>query len=1014
MAPFARMTPPRKDNRLPLRKVATLTLLLQLAAPLAPLAPLRPGHLFAPGATARADEPAGPDSDPFAIYNEMDRLGSRLSDLQEKLKKLLRRARRPDAPGTEGGAPAASEVVAAEKKLEALALELNTWFAAPSSPTVHGQIFLRDEVKLRLLSAHFNLLTSLINLEIATRRDYGSTFLGRFTLQVPVARISMLQGLGQTIRGQLGESFYGLNIDHGRPGASDTVRITLAANLIHGLELGHAVGGDPNSEKYITMVRYLTVRQLLQNLNTLKTLKRTPELAPVTLPESLTSKLPGLGLSANLLAEQDKAALEPLARLAIGEAFSDIEPRLPVFADEPLAAALAKVIASAPQNQREIREGMKTGLERSQLPAHRDYLDAELSISSLPFSALPTETLAETMREVLLRTETSRIIARFSDLMSEGKFFIPFDVRTKVMDVLDAHAAEFGKKIPLALLLERARKARQISKDRIYTARREALVGDLVGDAVDFERTEQALRRERVVDFGALVRSRSGDISGLAPSPRLLGWLGQIARAGNWNQARDAYAEVAASQTSPDILVRGLVHPALLERWIEQNRDNLVPKLPFSNSDINTHLSQSLQSSKVKDLQDLRKTGELLGFHKLLPTNNPGVAELIRSTEQLAAYRAALRDGIRDRHPILGTEVNLDRKTLSLAAALLESNPERISDDETWALAESLIDQAIVKSEARIRDLIRKVGTAKTLKELSVIAESSLQTELVLNLFPSLGHEQNRALEELARHSLTEQFFHGKVGGYLSWGFGALMLVQATGFVIKPARPFTEAITWGLDPLIKGYMASAIPLVMVDTVYQWDELKKKEARLDYARDLQAAFPLGGSLVEAAAVDALRKDYEWSKWFFYGRVALDTLCMYLPEGYHLITKAGQKLALREAMADMDAFRILGLEVGNWAGVTRAQADAMARKVIFVPEAVMEIEMAHARLLAKIQSGRTWDPRTAFTGDIRMISQKTTGPDGQEIEELIPVLNVEPTNPFERRIWRALQAESKGAR
>ncbi len=1011
MAPVSRMPPHRYGSTPFFRQVASAVLIIQLTSSVLP-GSWRSAPLSTPA--ARAADPESDATGIVDIYPEMNRLGTETSDIQVSIRKLLRRARHPGAPGSDGGKPTPSEVAAVESRLQTLGRELDTWFAAPSSPTPGEKIFLWDEVKLRLLSAHFNLLTALINLEISLGRDYGRAFIDRFSLQVPLERISMLQGLGKAVRGQLGESFYGLNIDRGGNGAAETIRITLADNIIHGLELGQTTGGDPTSEKYITMVRYLTVRQLLQNLNTIKTLKRVPELASVTIPEALTTKLPSLGLSGNLLAEQEKAALEPLARLALGEAFSDIESSLPVFADDSLTVELARAIATTPQTQREIREAMKSLLERSRLPAFRTLIDGELMMSSLPLSTLTLESLAESMRRIIHQTETSRILARFQEMMSEGTLSIPMHVREKVMTILDTHAQKFGKKISTALLLERAKKARQISKDRIYTARREALVSDLIGDAVDFERSEQELRREHRVDLAALVRSRSGDIGSMNPSPRLVGWFAQITRAGNWNQARDAYAEVASSQTSSEILVNGLVHPALLERWIEKNRDSLAPKLPFSNSDINTHLSQSLQSSRIKDLQDLRKTGELLGFHKILPTNHPGVADLIKSSEQLSTYRTALRDGIRDRHPILGTEVTWTGKKLSLAAALLESNPDRISDDETWAQAESLIDQAIEKSEARIRSLIQKAGSAKTLKEISVIAESSLNMELVMSIFPQLGHEQNRALEDLARHSLSEQFFHGKIGGYLSWGFGALMLVQATGFLIKPARPFTEAITWGLDPLIKGYMASAIPLVMADTVYQWEELKKKESRLEFSRDIQAAFPLGGSLVEAAAVDALRKDYEWNKWFFYGRVALDTLCMYLPEGYHLVTKVGQKLALREAMADMDAFRILGLEVGNWAGVTRAQADAMTRKVILVPDAVAEIEMAHARLLSKVQSGRTWDPRTAFTGEIRMIPQKTRSPDGREIEELIPVLNAEPVNPIERRIWRALQAESKGAR
>jgi hypothetical protein len=141
--------------------------------------------------------------------------------------------------------------------------------------------------------------------------------------------------------------------------------------------------------------------------------------------------------------------------------------------------------------------------------------------------------------------------------------------------------------------------------------------------------------------------------------------------------------------------------------------------------------------------------------------------------------------------------------------------------------------------------------------------------------------------------------------------------------------------------------------------------------------------------------------------------MDTVCMYIPESLHLVNKLGQKMILREFMGDMDAFRILGLEVGNWGGVTRAQVLARTRPVILVPEAVSEIEVAFTRLQSRIQSGRTWDPNVVFHGEVKFEPMKTRDPQGHEIEELVPVRMGEPSNPIERKIWRALQADQKAA-
>jgi hypothetical protein len=938
----------------------------------------------------------------------------RVEKADSNLRKLLRRARHPDAPGTSGGIPTVPEVSAMESELQSLASTISSWLALPSLPSATQPTALPLDAKARLLNIHFNLLTTLINLEIALKRDYGSAFRERFALDIPSQELSALPGLGTLAQGRLGEQYYGLVMDRGPDGRASKVRIRLSANLVHGLELGQ-LADNPNSETYILLVKYLTVRQLLQNLASLKNVKSSRVIAPVTLPVEFTSRLPSLGIHSELLAEQDRAAQEPVARSALAEALSPLQGQLPAFVDPQLAASFAKAIANTPTGIRTLQAPLLELLSSSLQSSLSDFAAREIESSILPFSALNTESQIPALREILSAALANGVLDRLSQAVRDGVLSIPMEKRHEVMEILEARQFAFAKTLPDSLLRTWAQNARKVSSTAIYDRKRNEFIGDLITDASTFQQSMERLRTEKQIDIRSLVRARSEAISALQPSQRALGWLNVIGRETSWSAARDSYAGIVAEQTTSEILVKGLVQPARLEKWIEDNAAKLVPPLPFSNAEIAKQLGQSIGDSKVKDLRNLRQIGELLGFHRILSCPEPRVSEVLNQSDAWTAYREALKDAIRDRHPILGVNIK-SRDTgepVPLAKALLEANPEQVTTEESWENSSSLVDEAIAASEARIRSTILKAARAKTLAELEPITSASIATELVISAFPAQSRERELAFEQMAAHGLGDQFMHGKVGGYLSYGFGAMMLLHATGWLIRPLRPFTQAINWGLEPLIKGYMASALPLVMLDTAYQYRDLRKKEMTLGFARDLFTSAPMGGSLVDAATVEALRKDYAWSKWFFWGRVGMDTVCMYIPESLHLVNKLGQKMILREFMGDMDAFRILGLEVGNWGGVTRAQVLARTRPVILVPEAVSEIEVAFTRLQSRIQSGRTWDPNVVFHGEVKFEPMKTRDPQGHEIEELVPVRMGEPSNPIERKIWRALQADQKAA-
>jgi hypothetical protein len=949
-----------------------------------------------------------------AHLEELEQLGQRIETLDTSLRRLLRRARHPSAPGTTGGAPQTSELTAAERELESLATQIERLLALPATSTSPSQRTFPSDAKLRLINLHFNLVTALINVEIALRRDHSAAFLDRFVLEVPSAQAQELPGLGSIAQGRLGERYHSLVMDRGPDGRATTTRLKLSANLIHGMELGQ-LADDPNSQNYLTLVKYLTVQQLVQNLASLKSVKANRSLDPISIPRELTSQLPTLGITGDLLAEQERAIAEPGARAALAHSFSSIRDSLPAFADSEFVAAFAREAGSSDAMRRDLQAPLSELFAESWRTDFEELLSQELENAPTLFSVLDESSQTDALRSHVSSAAANVVLQKTISLVTDGILVIPMEKRAGILAKIDERKSTWAASLSTSTLQSWARNARSVSQSTLYESKRNQLISSLQGQAFDLEVTLRELRRGNRISLRPLVHAVSSDIAALNPTGTALGWFQTITRETSWNAARDKYAEILSSQTSPDILVNGLVQPALLERWIEQNISTSSPRIGFSDPAMERHLGTRVVDARAKNLRDIRQIAELMGFHRILSGNEPTLAELLRGEEKLQSYRSALRESLLDQYPILAMTVQSPARSdeqISLAQALREASPNLESTEESWTAATRAIDEAIRKTETRIRSTITRVSRATSLREIETAATSAVNLELMLSVFPTQSAERERALEQLATHSLTDRFIHGNVGSYLSYGFGALLLLHATGWVVRPARPFVQAINWGLEPLIKGYMASAIPLVMLDTAYYYQDLNRQESSFTLGDDLFAGSPLGGALIDHANVSALRSSYAWARGMFWGRVILDVATMYAPEALHLVNRLNQRMALRDFMGDIDAFHTLGVPLGNWGAVTRAQVQAQTREVLFVPSAVNEIESAYARLQSRIQSGKTWNPDRVFQGEVRLETLRGRNAAGEEITEQVPVRVTEPSNPIERRIYRALRARFLG--
>jgi hypothetical protein len=166
----------------------------------------------------------------------------------------------------------------------------------------------------------------------------------------------------------------------------------------------------------------------------------------------------------------------------------------------------------------------------------------------------------------------------------------------------------------------------------------------------------------------------------------------------------------------------------------------------------------------------------------------------------------------------------------------------------------------------------------------------------------------------------------------------------------------------GTRPLVAGYMRAAMVVILADTAFQYHELKAQERKDQQVDDFYRS-GVSGSFFEYGEAQASHSAYEFSKWMFYGRVAMDTAFMYAPMLKGTVSKIGAKLLMKEFMADVEAFRVLGLEPGNWKAVPGAKSR------LSTPETTLELagveadlaafRAAQARLMAKIAAKNTWE-------------------------------------------------------
>lgn len=908
------------------------------------------------------------------------------AQLDEKAQELAMRAKHHGRPGVAGGAPTEGELKSFEAKLLDWKSKLEVALALPNTPS-GDEAYLPIDAKLEAINLYLNHLHALVIVRISMHQPRGANWRKAFAIAVPKKIAGDFPSIGAASKNRLGDRFYPFS----RTEKNGIFFYNLSQSTVNGLELGrHA--DDPNSKNFLTMMQYMTIRQLLQNLAEVTTLKTDHQAPQITLPASFTDKLQSMQGVNELLSEQLLAIEEPSSRVGLVDTHQVPIDGSPKFVDDKLVTAiLGQMVLAYPKGKRAgvkkkafpllkaaLEEAEKASLE---MPLEEDVLAVPGFVSKDRF-----EELAPSLRFLLANAKGTVIIEHLARVLtSSAPSYVPEAARYKILRLIEDRRQKFQESITDKAIQDWLIEAKKSASGLLYDKRKTEFTQDLLVKSSEISQGVRTVHLKTPADPSILARVLAPDLYELSLRGSTQSWILESARAGSYVAARDKYAEIMARVTDPYVLRNGLVNPAMVEHFVETH--DFWPDLEFSkkvNQQLAVDLIKDVIDSRQKDIRDFAEFGRRMGFHKIqFRRDAPLVSEILTTEKAIDRYFEMLKKDMIEKHHLLSAKVigqrsDGDWEEMPLYQALHALNPHGTTGPVIEAEASHLIDQALASTERTILKKIDEVARATKLGKIEEIASSSVMTELLIQGFPEYKREKDEFLERLLTPDMTDQFMHRYVSKYVSYGFGALLLghiargiskrkwLRRTPYIANTS--FSEAMLAAADPMVQAYMKSAVFFIVADTVYQYNELIHVKNKRDERRDYFSSSATGLNFFQQSDVKEASKAYTWAKWIFIGRAALDGPFMYYPAVRGVLTKLGTRLNQREITADARAFNDLALRPGAWNELDQALSAVRASEDMIGTELVKRAERAYVRLNGKVKSGETWDIEAASNPEL----------------------------------------------
>ncbi|HTL12771.1 MAG TPA: hypothetical protein VL588_09805, partial [Bdellovibrionota bacterium] len=526
---------------------------------------------------ARAQVPPTPvpsttsdDAADDAADHAVQQLVDRGEALNRDLETQIRRVKHPGTPGTQAGTPTSFDVGALEARILAFRQEAEAGLALPQLPQADGSPYWAVDLKLTVVNQYFNLLKELINLRMVMGLGHGDGWRQGFDLRMPAQALRQLPGMGVANDPKAGDTFFPMVFV---PGPADgQVSLRLSKSLIRGMELGRLTD-SPDQANFLTMVQYLAVRQLMQNLSEIKYVRRDHQMTWPEFPSDFTHKLESFGVMDDLEAEQEVALLEPALRTNLQRQFENIKAQLPPIVDDAFCGSMADVIlggGTAEEDRQELSGLLCSSMREAEDKNLAAYLNQEFTSASEILELQNGPELRDSLRFILMNARVNVILRKLLAMNSAHVISVPLSIRRALMPLVETRRGWMSAGTPDSVLDGWGHAAKTALESYVYDQRRAEFIENLYVQA----RSVGAIYDHRVgddyVDLPVLSSSLAKKIEKRSPKQATRGWIADVAGAGDYAAARDRYAAIMAEQTYPGVLRDGgVVDPGLVKLYTD-------------------------------------------------------------------------------------------------------------------------------------------------------------------------------------------------------------------------------------------------------------------------------------------------------------------------------------------------------------------------------------------------------------------------------------------------------------
>lgn len=479
------------------------------------------------------------------------------------------------------------------------------------------------------------------------------------------------------------------------------------------------------------------------------------------------------------------------------------------------------------------------------------------------------------LRKALTTAMASTAIAELLSRLEEGELALDQGERKRLAEEIERERVELEAKLPEApftawILAVREDTRSGTAKDRtsrVFRERRARLISEILEQTKRIQEVDQETSSSTPADLSLLAPIFEKKLASLRPSAAVTEVFEKIAAARDHAAAEKLFSE-------------------LVKTWRARSRSHLTP---IFSENVNPRLVASIQlrifGARAKNLKDLYTVGSWFQLDETRKSAPP-LASYFTEEEGFEKYRELYRHRLLAQNSLLSAEVSVPLGSLRWITHSLPLHQALSESPSPLEEADSFVDQALLFSEAKIRESLKKVTQAKSWEDLEAVATSAFAQAAVLSSYSELSLFHAQLVEQISTPDTLSKVLHRYIHPGIGWGLGSLQLLHfsrmLTSIPASSAWSLLHLLAKGTSPFIRSYLLWTAPLLALDMVNEAQNAWEAQERAELTEILYHASSGGKQAI--ATLDEFSKArsyYEAARSHLIRRTAMDAALTYNP-------------------------------------------------------------------------------------------------------------------------------------